>query len=56
MINMIYGIPPNHPWHAIFISTVNILYKLAMNLAHLRWDGLYGLGYNFWDFVDNTSV
>ncbi|KAK5662702.1 hypothetical protein OQA88_8618 [Cercophora sp. LCS_1] len=61
MITLIYGIPPNHPWHAIFVSTVNILYKLgdklifrSPELAHLRWDSLYGLKYNFWDFVDDT--
>jgi hypothetical protein len=63
MINMIYGIRPNQPWQAIFVSAVNILYELddelifsSPNLAHLRWDGLYGLTYNVWDFVDNTSV
>jgi len=61
--NMIYGIPPNHPWHAIFVRTVNLLYELGdepifslPNLAHLGWDGLYGLKYNFWDFVDDMNV
>jgi len=63
IINMIYGIPPNHPWHAIFVRTVHLLYELgdepifsSPNLAHLRWDGLYGLKYNFWDFVYDMCV
>ncbi|KAK0708447.1 hypothetical protein B0H67DRAFT_340680 [Lasiosphaeris hirsuta] len=63
MINMIYGIPPNHPWHTIFVRAVNLLYELgdkpifsSPNLAYFQWSCLYGLEYDFWDFWDNTSM
>lgn len=63
LINMIYGIPPNHPWHAIFVRAVHMLSELGDKpicsspvLGHLKWNSLFGLDYYFWDFWDGTSM
>ncbi|KAK3371068.1 hypothetical protein B0T24DRAFT_680191 [Lasiosphaeria ovina] len=59
MMTMIYGIPPNHPWHTIFVRTIHILYGLVdepiysqTDWAHYTWDELGSLQYHFWDFWD----
>jgi hypothetical protein len=63
MMTMIYGIPPNHPWHTIFVRTIHILHGLVdkpiysqPDWAHHTWDELGSLQYHFWDFWDGMSM
>ena len=62
MITMMNVIPPNHPWHAIFVRTIHILHGLVdesiyslPDWAEITWDGLGSLQY-YWDFWDGVEL